>query len=100
MWILSTRAPRPDAAYWPGRRFLAAVDALLWPGLWLAVLLCGPFETGSVGVVAGVAVVVSAVGRVRCAVFRNERYRFTTWRWGVWLSVAVAIGLFAKLLPG
>ena len=98
MWILFASSPRPDAAYWRGRRFLAGVDALLWPGLWLAVLFCGPFETGSVGAVAGVGLVASAVSRLRLALFRNERYRFTTWRWGTWLSVAVAVGLLAKLM--
>ncbi|MCE9658261.1 MAG: hypothetical protein K8R60_06840 [Burkholderiales bacterium] len=97
MWILFARSPRPDAAYWPGRRFLAGVDALVWPGLWLAAALCGPFDTGSVGTVAGVGLVASALSRLRCALLRNERYRFTTWRWGIWLSVAVAVGLFAKL---
>jgi hypothetical protein len=98
MWILFARSLRPDVPYWPGRRFLAALDALLWPGLWFAVILYGPFEMGSVGFVAGVGLAVSAVSRLRCALCRNERYRFTTWRWGVWVGVAAAIGVFAKLM--
>lgn len=34
MWLLFTRAPPQDAPYWPGRRCLAAVDAVVWPGLY------------------------------------------------------------------
>jgi hypothetical protein len=38
MWLLFARAPPPDAPYWPGRRWLAAVDAVAWPGLaWFAL---------------------------------------------------------------
>ena len=100
MWILFSRSPTPDAPYWRGRRSLAALDALAWPALWLAALLAAPFDTGSVEVVAAAALGVSAARRVQCALWRNRRYRFTTWRWGVWLALAVAIGALAKLMHG
>ena len=40
MWLLVARGPRPDAPDWPGRRMFAAVDAVVWPLLW--VLLIAP----------------------------------------------------------
>ena len=42
MWILFARAPHPDAAYWPGRRWLALMDGLAWPTLVLWVIAAGP----------------------------------------------------------
>ena len=51
MIVLVQREPRPDASYWPGRRLLAAVDAVdavIWP-VAIVVLarqvlsLAGPF---------------------------------------------------------
>jgi hypothetical protein len=32
MWMLLVRSPPPDAPYWPGRRWLSAIDAVAWPG--------------------------------------------------------------------
>jgi hypothetical protein len=29
MWLLVAREPRPDAPDWPGRRMLAALDAVV-----------------------------------------------------------------------
>lgn len=98
MWILFARSPRPDARYWRGRCFLAALDALLWPSLWLAAVASVPFATGIVGVVAVGALIVLALRRLHCALWQNGRYRFTTWRWGAWLSLASAMGLLAKFL--
>ena len=98
MWILFPRAPVPDAAYWPGRRLLAALDALLWPGVWLVVIFCGPFETGIVGTVAAFCLLVAACARLQRALVRNERYRFTAWRWGPWVAIALGIGVFTKLM--
>lgn len=40
MFVLVRREPKPDASYWPGRRLLAAVDAVAWPfGLAMLVAL-------------------------------------------------------------
>ncbi len=38
MWMLFARAPPPDAPYWPGRRWWAALDALAWPAGWIAAV--------------------------------------------------------------
>ena len=38
MWLLVAREPRPDAPDWPGRRLLAAVDAVIWPLMWVLLI--------------------------------------------------------------
>ena len=50
MWILFMPVPRPDAPYWPGRRWLAALDAVAWPATWALVVAQAPFTMGIVGV--------------------------------------------------
>jgi hypothetical protein len=101
MWILFTRAPPPDAPYWPGRRWLAAIDAVAWPGAawyWL-----GQFA-GSGGLVLALAMallVVSAARRLSTALLANHRYRLMTWRWGRVLVWMLAVGALLKVgLPG
>lgn len=59
MLILMARAPKPDAAYRPGRRWFAAADAVFWPLLWIALIRQLPVQTGVVGPV-GTAVVCIA----------------------------------------
>ena len=49
MWLLYARAPAPDAPYWPGRRWLAAVDAAVWPLLWVLAFSHAPNPVGIVG---------------------------------------------------
>ena len=49
MWLLVARPPQPDAPGWPGRRGLAAIDALLWPLLWVVVVSHVPVVVGLVG---------------------------------------------------
>jgi hypothetical protein len=46
MWILFTPAPRPDAPHWPGRRWLAALDAFAWPVGWVLVVAQAPTPMG------------------------------------------------------
>jgi hypothetical protein len=92
MWMLVPFPHRPDAAVWRGRRALAVMDGLLWPGLlaWLVV----EFARGE-GVVSAVTLAgcgLGAVSRVRRALSRNERYRFTTWRW---LKLVCVLGWIA-----
>lgn len=97
MWVLFARAPPPDAPYWPGRRWLAAVDAVAWPGAawyWLGQV------AGSGGLVLALAmtfVVVSAVRRLLTALLRNHRYHFTTWRWGRVVAWIAAVWMLLKL---
>ena len=98
MWIVVSRVPRPDAAYWPGRRWLALVDALVWP-ISLGVLIFEvPFTTGVVGVVGILFATVIAARRSHRALLRNERYRFTTGRWVLALAGLSAIGAASRLL--
>ena len=97
MWLLIARAPRQDAAYWPGRRWLALLDAAAWPMLWAAAVIKAPFSTGLAGAVAVSLLVVVAARRSHRAILRNERYWFTTWRWGLALAGLAAVGAATKL---
>ena len=101
MWLLFARAPPPNAAYWPGRRWLAAVDAIVWPGLAFCALLHMP---ASGGIVAALAMALSALSAVRwllIALLANHRYHFMTRRWGRWVVWLLSVGVLLKavLLP-
>jgi hypothetical protein len=99
MWLLVAREPRPDAPDWPGRRWLAAVDAAGWPLAW--VLLLGRLpEPGVVGPLFMALAVLSAIGRVHQAVWVNHRYWFTTWRWGRIAAGLLLIGGVLKVAVG
>ncbi len=98
MFIAIARTPRPDAADWPGRRTFALLDALAWPALWFVAILAMPAKTGVVGLVIQALSILFAFRRTWLALFRNERYRFTTWRWGVSLASLVALGALMKVL--
>lgn len=98
MWIFMARPARPDASRWPGRRALALIDAITWPGLCLAFMASAPFDAGVFGWTAMGAAVFAAVYRAYRAVCRNERYWFTTVRWGVPIAMLIATGLVVKLL--
>ena len=97
MWIMFARAPAPDVAYWPGRRWLAAMDAVAWPAIVFALLLRVPGATGVVLPVVGVAFGWAALARLHTAVWANHRYRFTTWRWGRIVLMLLVVGLAIKL---
>ena len=101
MWLLVAREPRPDAPYWPGRRWLAAVDAAMWPLLWVLLFSHAPKPVGLVGpFVAGVAL-LCALGRLHRALWVNHRYWFTTWLWGRIAAALMLMGVVLKLsLPG
>lgn len=100
MWLLVAREPRADAMVWSGRLWLAALDALLWPALWVWVIHHLP---GTLGVVApfvtGVAA-LSALGRLHRAVWVNHRYWFTTWRWARIVGGLMLVGLVMKVAAG
>lgn len=100
MWLLFARAPPPDAPYWPGRRWLAAVDAVVWPGLLLLGLMHLPASGGLVAALSMALAVLSATRRLYTALLTNHRYRFTTWRWGGLLMWLVMLGLLLKLALG
>ena len=100
MWLLVARQPRPDAAYWPGRRLLAALDAVAWPALAPLVVVYSPIPTGVAGQLAISLAVFVGLRRVGRAVGHNERYRFTTWRLGLLLGALLLIGVGLKLALG
>lgn len=97
MWVLFARAPPPDAPYWPGRRWLAAIDAVAWP----AVAWCALHELANFGglvlPLAMALLVVSVARRLFTALLANHLYRFTTWRWGRILTWMLAVGILLKL---
>jgi hypothetical protein len=88
MWLLVARERRQDAPQWMGRRGLAALDAVVWPALAISLIYMAPDPLGVVGSVAFAAVLVVSLVRLRRAIWSNNRYWFTSWRWG-----GVAIGL-------
>ena len=97
MWIVSARAPTPDAAYWPGRRALAALDALAWPVIALVLLSQVQGQAGLVAPIACVICGVNALVRLRTALRENHRYRFATWRVVRVVLVLVLIGAALKV---
>ena len=101
MWLLVAREPRPDAPYWPGRRLLAAIDAAMWPLLWVLLFTHAPKPVGLVGSFVAAVALVCALGRLHRALWLNHRYRFTTWRWGRIAAALMLMGVVLKLsLPG
>ena len=95
-WVLFARAAPPDSPYWRGRRCLAALDAVGWPTFWLTVLSHAPARTDLVGAVLAAVAVLVGLNRLRVALWRNHRYRFTTWRWGRLLLGLLLFGLAMK----
>ncbi len=98
MWMLFTRAPPPDAPYWPGRRWLALIDAIAWPAMTWCVLQGMSSSGGLIVALAMALLVVSGLRRVFAALLANHRYHFTTWRWGRVVAWLLAIGAFLKVL--
>jgi len=49
MWLLVVRGPLPEAASWPGRHVLAALDAPGWPILWVLLIRHAPQPLGLLG---------------------------------------------------
>ena len=100
MWMLFARVPPPDRPYWPGRRWLAVIDAVAWPAAWVIALRSLSVESGVVGSLLCALAIAAAAGRVRNALLRNHRYGFTTWRWGKVLGWMLLIGALLRLLAG
>lgn len=97
MWLLYARAPVPDAPVWPGRRLLALLDAVIWPGLIAAMVGGSSLQTGVVGSLTLALCALFAIRRCVCALWHNERYQFTSWRCGVPLAALLAVGAALKL---
>lgn len=97
MWLVVVREPKPDAPAWKGRRWLAAIDAVLWPALWVLLVHSLDKPPSSSGSVVMAVAVLFAFKRLHQALWVNHRYWFTTWRWGRWLAVLLAFGWLLKL---
>ena len=97
MWVLLARAPVPDAACWPGRRWLAALDAALWPMLLVLVLMRAVPDAGVAAPVGCGLIGLGAWRRLRIAVWNNERYGFTTAKVARVLAVLLIVGAALKL---
>jgi hypothetical protein len=97
MWVLYARAPTPHAPYWPGRRRLALIDALLWPSLVAVGVSRIPMDSALVGQVVLALCALSALRRCARALWHNECYRFTTWRVGVALFAMLVFGAVMNL---
>jgi hypothetical protein len=97
MWVLFARALPPDAPYWPGRRWLAAVDAVAWPGAawyWLSQFAAW----GGLALALAMALLLMSAGlRLFTALLANHRYHFTAWRWGCVLAWLLSVGALLKL---
>lgn len=96
MIVFVQREPRPDAPYWSGRRWLAALDAVAWPVAGAMLVLQIPGAGRGAGMVVFVAALF-ALYRLCGALFVNHRYWFTTW----WLARVAAllflVGLVMKV---
>ena len=100
MWLLVKREPRANAPYWTARRWLAALDAVVWPLFWVVLVSQIDAPVGIVGLmVVAIALLVSAE-RIHRAVWINHRYWFTTWRWGRIAAGLLVIGMVLKLAAG
>lgn len=97
MWLVVAREPWPDAPDWPGRRLMAALDALAWPLMWVLVFRHVPGPVGLVGPFVAAVAALAATGRLHRAIWVNHRYWFTTWRWGKLFAAMLLIGLVLKL---
>ena len=97
MFLIVAREPEADAPYWPGRRWIAAIDGLVWPVMWVVVIANIPAPVGVVGAVGTAFALLAALRRLHRAVWNNQRYRFTTWRWGRPVVIMVLIGWVLKL---
>lgn len=97
MLLVVLRESRPDAPLWPGRRLLAAVDAMAWPLAWVLLVKHAPAPVGIVGPFVIAVAALSGVMRLNRAIWLNHRYRFTTWRWGRIVGALLLMGEVLKL---
>jgi hypothetical protein len=97
MWLVVVRESRPDAVSWPGRHQLAAVDAVVWPLMWVLLVKQAPAPVGILGPFVFAVATLCAVMRLHRAIWNNHRYWFTTWRWGRIVGALLLMGEVLKL---
>jgi hypothetical protein len=64
MLVVIAREPRSDAPSWEGRHWLAGVDAVAWPALWMAASRHLPAQAGALGVLTTAVAAVRALERL------------------------------------
>lgn len=97
MWILIPRLPTPDAPHWPGRRMLAAADAVIWPLAWAVWAARVSPHAGIVGPMVIALAALCAIRRTHRALWVNHRYFFTAWRWARLSLVLVIVATALRL---
>lgn len=95
MIVFIQREPRPDAPSWPGRRLLAVADAVAWPLAWLLLVQMIP-GAGRATLLAVIVAALFALSRVYGAIFKNHRYRFTSFWVGRLVVLLLVVGVVAK----
>ncbi len=98
MWLLIGRTASLDAPYWPGLRWLAAIDAVAWPVALTLALHAASQQLGIVGPLFVAVALLVSTRRVYRAIFANHRYRFTTSRWAQVAAALLTIGFVLKAL--
>ncbi|MCE4558011.1 hypothetical protein [Pelomonas cellulosilytica] len=94
--LILRRERRPDAPYWPGRRLLAAMDAVAWP-LACAVLALQIPKAAGLAFLVTVVAALCAFFRLCGAILNNQRYWFTSWRVLRLCAFLLFVGLVTKL---
>ena len=97
MFFIIARAPRPDVAVWPGRRWLASLDAIAWPALTVCLAVNSSFSAGLVGTVVTSLAALLLLRRLARAWLCNESYRFATLAWVRWAGALLGLGALLKL---
>lgn len=92
--------PRRSRVYgeWQGRRIIAALDAVAWPAAW-AWVVTQKIPSGGLTTRWLLALLVCiAVRRLYRAVFENETYGISTWRWAKVLAWVWLFGMALRLV--
>ena len=97
MWLLVAREPSQNAPQWAGRRRLAALDAVAWPVATVLLISLSHLQLGVIGPVLMAATLLLSVCRLRRAIWLNQRYRVTAWRWGGMVLSLMLVGAVLKL---
>ncbi len=97
MWIVIPRRERPVMPYWPGRRWLGALDAVGWPVFWMVMLMRVETPMGGVRPFLLAVLAWCAFSRFWRATFDNSDYTFTTWRWGKVLGGLLLVGWILRV---
>ena len=97
MWLITVRPPLPDIPYWPGRRVLALLDAVIWPSLVALWVENMPRDARLVGQVVIALCVLHGLRQAGRALWDNGQYRFTTLKVLKVVGMLMVVGAVLKL---